>query len=125
MHTDLDATKISEALVTLGSTCEEVHQKLLELGCKGEVGSRMHCPVAYFLSKRFTPNDLRTPLRVDESTVSEIHGDFYLPLPQPVKEFVAQFDNGGFPELLADKPFEVIIPCPTTNPSSSAPSATP
>jgi hypothetical protein len=87
--------QITEALVSLGSSKEEVCIHLKELGITGQPGYARDCPIANYLKIKFPQEDCfgvtHNWVKVNELKVV---------LPKVIHEFIVAFDTDKYPELL-------------------------
>ena len=81
----------------LGNTPDEIAEKLQKLGIKGDRWSMYHCPIVNFYNKFcgglvFAPyvGHLRSK---DEQCLDPV-------VPGPVRDFMREFDNGKYTELM-------------------------
>lgn len=92
------AEKIENALAVLGSTPEEVAERLGAEGCFGYPQSGAACPVAdYLIAKRGL-----SIANVDADCVTLWIGNFGsrdVAVPAPVESFIHRFDAGDFEQL--------------------------
>jgi hypothetical protein len=103
--------RISDCLKSLGNTADEVAESLRKQGIKGIVASSCHCPI---LNAIYTAcPDYWSGLRIINGSK---HGDHWSytatlndcqitdpTLPQPVMDFIGEFDSGKYPDLVATK----------------------
>ena len=91
------AKEITEKLDALGEDADTIAQTLRNLGVKGKVGGRS-CPLYHYLHPR--------EQRVAWVGRSMVHIDGTYPpselveLPEAAVEFVYQFDDGAYPDLV-------------------------
>ena len=97
--------KITESLVALGTTAEEVAASLLLHGIKGDLDSPFRCPIAIYLNivlnegKDFTDKGWVRPV-VDAQDVTV--GEVVLPTPKAIQDFISLFDECKFPFLIGE-----------------------
>jgi len=101
---------ISEYLKSLGETSEEVAESLRKQGVKGKVASHCHCPILNGIYQACP--DYWTGLTIAGGSKTQ-KGDWYYhaslhdyqimdpQLPQPVMNFIGDFDTGKYPFLEA------------------------
>lgn len=95
---------IKQALTDLGDTAYKVGLKLIALNCMGYRKAGAACPVFHYLTLVKGIERIERVV-VDEvwigdepyDTVPEPAGR--IPLPEPVGRFVAEFDDGAWPQL--------------------------
>jgi hypothetical protein len=101
MHDSITEDRVSLALQALGETAEDVASMLLAggwLGLRNDAGA---CPVARYLSTVMTNAD-GAAVGSDEATVFQVYGpDIEVDLTPAVAAFVLSFDDGTFPDLIA------------------------
>lgn len=85
-------------LAALGGTAEEVAASLIREDCKGWLADTQRCPVAFYLAKKGfdQPSVTRRRITLDPG---EFWGLIRIKTPDPVRDFLAQFDGGEFPGL--------------------------
>jgi hypothetical protein len=99
-------TSLLEDLTALGETKQEVHDRLLALGLKGEPGEDLvaGCPVMEYLRL----NGYRdVDVREDGAFMASGHPP--VPAPKPVTEFIVAFDDWEYLDLVRKG---VDLPCP-------------
>ncbi len=91
-------------LVELGSDAAEVALSLEAVGVRGEPHSKLNCAIAEYLSVIVGSERVVREVRVTGRTVviGKYHGvrRVRVRLPRPVREFVAAFDAGAYPNLV-------------------------
>lgn len=107
--------RVSEYLKSLGNTAEDVAMSLRAQGIKGKKLSRNHCPILNGIYKACP--DYWTGLRIVNGR--KIDGKWYYhatlddaqimdpTLPEPVMQFIGEFDEGKYPDLEATTVKEV------------------
>lgn len=107
---------IKEYLNDLGATADEVANNLRAAGIKGVIGSRCHCPIingvyqacpTYWsgltiICGRKTDKGWWYSAQLNDSQIIDPT------LPQPVMDFIGEFDSGKYPDLQVAKVTEVI-----------------
>lgn len=115
--------KIEEFLKSLGSTSEEIADNLRKMDVKGEKENDKFCPVIKAIYKQF-PNLSKgliiTFLYSPERYINTVYGRLHIesssscivtwddrqtldPIcPAPIGQFVEDFDNGKYPDLVGD-----------------------
>lgn len=80
-------------LLVLGSTADDVANSLRKLDIRGDIGEPGSCPIAVHLkSKGYdSPEVMGTEVACD--------GNASVPAPDPIREFVGNFDNWEYPDL--------------------------
>lgn len=87
-----------EKLRALGSTAEQVAQSLFIGGICGKPRSRSCCPIACFLGE-----GALVERRVAwVHSVSTSDSAWMVSLPHAVRDFIDEFDDGGFPMLVEE-----------------------
>ena len=91
---------IAGALLTIGNTPEAVAEVMRSYGCCGIANDPRDNPITSFLT-RFGVQDPEIAWngRGYVTRSSAYEHDVQVPLPDPVAMFMAQFDNGDWPEL--------------------------
>ena len=101
--------KIKMQMVQLNEECETgeaVARKFQKMGIRGMIQSGFQCPLAQYMSG---------PGMCDGAHVSSaaiwLDGKRIMDLPEPLREFIADFDAGKYPDLSADRlyPFEEYV----------------
>jgi hypothetical protein len=92
---------VSAALAALGDCTDRVADTLADAGHLGAPGESRDCPIAVYLHDVLTP---RWPVSIGNATAAVYAGGARLdvPLPGPVRRFVAAFDLDGYPFLRPD-----------------------
>ena len=90
------AQSVMEALVVLGSSADEVADRLAALGFKGQRGVSGDCPVARYLQATLHLRNLTVGTAFCEV------GSLSHPLPEAVRTFLVQFDTTDKYPLLVD-----------------------
>lgn len=90
--------RVERALILLGETSAEVARTLREEGITGPPGKARLCPVAQYLCREFNAHYVCVFLNayVQQSATSD---DVECRTPEPVYEFIKDFDHGAYPEL--------------------------
>lgn len=90
------ADRIGNALAVLGSTPEEVAERLGAEGCFGHLDGVRSCPVFHYLAGRGVP-----VVEVTWATIMAGHGQNRVVVynPDAVEQFQIRFDHGKFPRL--------------------------
>ena len=103
-----DADGVLEALARLGDTPDEIAVELARLGCRGQVGICVTCPLAHYLERLpdldYTDPDAGYAIEVLTDSVIvrfAAAGTVSVPLPAAVAEFAERFDYGAYPQLAA------------------------
>ena len=100
------AQSVMEALVVLGSSADEVADRLAALGFKGQRGVSGDCPVARYL---------RDSLHTRQVSVGcffcQVQGSEFW-LPEAVRDFTRRFDVEGKYPLLEDDALAHAPECP-------------
>jgi hypothetical protein len=86
--------RVTELLGALGNTPEKVAFSLRAAGITGVVGDPTRCPVANYLQTRDIPVNLVTCLRVEVDSWGSV------PVANPVADFIAEFDDETYPQLI-------------------------
>jgi hypothetical protein len=86
---------IAAALAALGNSADRVAETLRRKGFHGEPGESRGCPIAVYLRAVLYPT---CPVSVGEAraTVRCASARLDAYLPDPVRQFVARFDLGGY-----------------------------
>jgi hypothetical protein len=84
-------------LQLLGDTPDEIAELLNDLDIKGDRRTNDSCPIVNYLEVR----GYSYP-KVTQTYVSCFQGNLFLRITMPVHNFIVRFDNGKFPELIAD-----------------------
>jgi hypothetical protein len=87
---------VAAALAALGGTADRVADTLATCGRLGEPGESRVCPVAVYLHNVLHP---AWPVSIAEATATVYRrpgSRIDVPLPDPVRVFVAAFDLGGY-----------------------------
>src|SRR5262245_46398707 len=89
---------LRQDLENLGATAEEVAATLAKDGCKGQRRQAWNCPVSDHLARIgwSFPSALETHCSV---TNPQGAGRILVTNPEPVRQFVADFDQGRHPHL--------------------------
>ncbi len=87
--------KALQLLNELGSDPDQVAKSLEELGCKGNISEDKSCPIANYLKSKF---DSSISVGAWEIAV----GDNLFDAPKPVEEFIDQFDDSFYPNLIEE-----------------------
>lgn len=89
-----------QALDQLGTTSAAVAVKLTDLGIRGTPGECATCPIARYLLR--TLSDVRTVIAdwVDIEVLFADDTAVNISTPDPVKEFILEFDQGRFGHLV-------------------------
>lgn len=101
---------ILEALAELGDDSREVGVKLIGLGCTGYREEGSECPVFKFLTDVKGIDGIERVISdavwVDDDPIEEPERlpAVTVPLPEQVRQFVREFDNGDWPELEERRP---------------------
>lgn len=82
-------------LTRLGNTKLEVADNLTKCNAKGKIGKAYHCPVSNYLKQAFGG---KVMVGTHKATVIEKHLSFAVP--EPVREFILDFDKGMFHTLV-------------------------
>lgn len=101
---------INEYLKSLGETSEAVAQSLMAHGIKGIVRSPCACPIINGIYKSCPDYWPGLMIMGDNKYYSATLNDLQImdpKLPQPVVDFMKDFDNGKYPELIAKKVIEL------------------
>ena len=97
---DADVVLVTEALNTLAEDCSAV---LDASGVTGERGDCSRCPVAAYVAAflgRHSIDDVELDVGEFNGVLVSSQGlSTFLALPQEVREFIEDFDNGAYPEL--------------------------
>lgn len=98
---------LMESLIVLGSSADEVADRLAALGFKGRRNATGECPLARYLTET-----LRRRVCVGTIEVyPDPGGENAFPLPLACRDFVAGFDEGKWP-LLEDDALAHAPECP-------------
>lgn len=107
---------LNDYLSSLGNTPEEVAQNLIKQGVKGKRLSHCHCPILNGIYQA-CPTYWSGLRIINGRQRSDGHWSYYASLnddqildpilPQPVMDFIGQFDTGAYPELACDTVKEV------------------
>jgi len=84
-----------QALAILGSSADEVADRLYEMGFRGRPFDSGDCPMTRYLSETIH-------LKVSVGTDLVEIGPFCYPLPEPCSEFIHLFDAGKWPLLVEE-----------------------
>lgn len=101
---------IKEALAELGDDSREVGVKLTDLGCTGYRGEGSECPVFKYLTDTKGIDGIERVVGdevwVHDEPIESLQQlpDVRVPLPDSVRLFVREFDNGDWPELEERRP---------------------
>jgi len=96
----MDTKGIRAALDKLGSTSEEVAEKLKEKGVKGARRSVGTCPIAIYLWREgFKWENGVGTMIVGGSCISDNPRADLMATPGVVADFIRDFDRGNYPEL--------------------------
>lgn len=88
-------TEIHECLEKLGKTADEVHTSLLVMGIRGRRLRSCHCPLANYIKSITNESGVSvSPWRYEVNHV-------YTVMPKGCTEFVSNFDDGFYPDLVA------------------------
>lgn len=82
----------------LGKTAEEIAQRLRDEGIKGVRKNSRHCAISAYVHKRFPGVKVRT----GGCLILGDYGELIESLPVGHLDFVANFDNGLYPDLVAE-----------------------
>jgi len=97
---DRDRIFVNTLVSDLGSNVKTIAKRLKARGIKGYQGEGSSCPLAnYFLDCGFDE------VSVPDSDVVEMFrlDDELFPMPKAFRNFVSQFDDGKFPELVEER----------------------
>ena len=97
--TEVKATRLLEDLAALGETEQEVHDRLLAIGVRGDPDDSMSCPVAEYLRIKGY-RDVAVGGSGADADVAYSH--LAVPIPKPIAEFTYAFDNWEHPDLVRD-----------------------
>ena len=100
------AQSLMEALVVLGSSADEVADRLAALGFKGRRAIAENCPVAHYLRATLGRRDVSVG-----SFFCNV-GGVEFPLPDVVTEFLERFDEEEKYPLLVDDALAHAPECP-------------
>lgn len=90
---------LTEAMQALGTTPESVTAKLRENGIKGYRRLAHSCPIAKYLNKcGFADVTIGTTANIFNGPTSHTSDESYI-LPDGVKVWVQNFDDGMYPEF--------------------------
>jgi hypothetical protein len=103
--------RIGDYLKSLGNTADEVAESLREQGIKGVKLSKCHCPILNAIYKACP--DYWSGLRIVNGNKCGDHWHYSASLddcqimdpslPQPVMDFIGEFDSGKYPDLEVKK----------------------
>lgn len=103
---------LTRTLTDLGDTADDVAATLRDAAIKGRRSNAVQCPVARYLARRVAEHASSTQARVnvhDDATVlvatSSAHSEDLIvsvALPDPVLDFIRDFDEGAYPDLIDD-----------------------
>lgn len=106
---------VKEYLKSLGDTAEQVAESLRSHGVKGVVASKCHCPILNAIYKACP--DYWSGLEIVNGSKNGDHWYYTATLddaqimdpdlPQPVMDFIGEFDSGKYPDLEAKSVREV------------------
>ena len=98
---------LMEALVVLGSSADEVADRLAVLGFTGQRAVPDDCPVARYLKETLHRDDVEV-----SSSLCDIGEFFSFPLPEAVVNFLHRFDEEDKYPLLVDQAVAHAPECP-------------